>query len=124
MTHKNLEERREYWRLAQQRRRKRLREDAYGTVQRELFASASAGMADNSECTTFWFNADDATVRNDLPEGSDLRAVQRAWVPEIPLVRVHDAMGAALLRRPFSPLFMGFFARRGCLFGSFSEGQA
>jgi len=49
-------------------------------------------MADNSECTTFWFNADDATVRNDLPEGSDLRAVQRAWVPQIPLVRVHDAI--------------------------------
>ena len=35
---------------------------------------------------------------------------------------IHE--GAALSRRPFSPLFMGFFARRGCLFGSFSEGQA
>ena len=32
--------------------------------------------------------------------------------------------GAALLRRPFSPLFMGVVARRGCLFGSFCGGQA
>ena len=32
--------------------------------------------------------------------------------------------GAALLRRPFSPLFIGVFARRGCLFGSFCGGQA
>ena len=30
--------------------------------------------------------------------------------------------GAALLRRPFSPLFIGVFARRGCLFGSFCGG--
>ena len=33
-------------------------------------------------------------------------------------------LGAALLRRPFSPLFIGVFARRGCLFGSFCGGQA
>ena len=38
--------------------------------------------------------------------------------------RTNPGLGAALLRRPFSPLFMGVVARRGCLFGSFCGGQA
>ena len=90
MAHKDPERRRAYWRDAQHRRRERLREDALGELQSELRASASAGMGGRT--VTCRFSADHTRIVTDLEEGSDWNAVERVWVPEIPVAGIHDAL--------------------------------
>ena len=92
MTHANRDRRKAYWRDAQRRRRQRLREDASGELQRELREAASAAMNCRGALVTCRWSADDVKMRADLPEGSDLSAVRHVWVPEVPAVRIHDAM--------------------------------
>ena len=91
MAHKDPERRRAGWRGAQRRRRARQREDAQGELQSQLRASASAGMGGTT--VTCWFSADRTDIRTDLEEGNDWSFVGRVWVPEIPVARIHDAIG-------------------------------
>ena len=91
MAHRDPEKRREYWRKSQQRHRSRVREDAHRELQAQLRASASAGMGGGT-LTTCRFDADDSNVRVDPPGVDDWNTVRRAWVAEVPVVRLPDAI--------------------------------
>ena len=91
MAHKDPERRRAYWRESQQRRRARLREDRNGKLQIQLRETASAGMGGGPLVVTCRFPANSSHVRSDRPKETDWTSVRRVWVPEVPLVRMHDA---------------------------------
>lgn len=91
MAHADPEKQRASWRKNKQRQRKRVREDARGETQKQLRASASAGMVGGT-VVTCWLGASDVNDRVARPEGTGWSAVRRVWVPEVPVVRLPDAI--------------------------------